>query len=205
MATGSGSSELKRTLRAVLTLRANKFTHHHFFELGNGPDEGPHPLPKRLRVDGSGGCADGGARRALLGVGLHKMKCPKQVLRAAFFGEEGIPEEEIPNDLHGLNRSSEELAEVPRLPVGHPDGTGHPVLDVPCLRLPINVVDVVVVVVFVVVVVVDEVGGGGGGGHHLRRRRREGHYLCVAVWCVVCCEVVVWLVGPRHTTSELKF
>jgi hypothetical protein len=37
--------------------------------------------------------------------------------------------------------------------------SGHPVLDVPCLRLPL-VVDVVVVVV--VVVVVDKVGGGGG-------------------------------------------
>ena len=153
MATGSGSSELKRTLRAVLTLRANKFTHHHFFELGNGPDEGPHPLPKRLRVDGSGGCSDGGARRALLGVGLHKMKCPKQVLWAAFLGEEGFSDEEIPNDLNGIDRSPKELAEVPRLPVGCPDGTGHPVLDVPCLRLPINVVDVVGVVVVGVVVV----------------------------------------------------
>ena len=122
------------------------------------------------------------------------MKCPKQVLWAAFLGEEGFSDEEIPNDLNGIDRSPKELAEVPRLPVGRPDGTGHPVLDVPCLRLPIDVVDVVVV---------DEVGGGGGGGHHLRRRRREGRYLCVAVWCVLW--VVVWLVGPRHTTSELKF
>ncbi len=59
--------------------------------------------------------------------------------------EEGFSDEEIPNDLNGIDRSPKELAEVPRLPVGRPDGTGHPVLDVPCLRLPINVVDVVVV------------------------------------------------------------
>jgi len=79
-----------------------------------------HTHPKRLRVDGSGGCADGGARRALLGVGLHKMKCPKQVLWVAFLGEEGFSDEEIPNDLNGIDRSPKELAEVPRLPVGVP-------------------------------------------------------------------------------------
>ena len=112
------------------------------------------------------------------------MKCPKQVLWAAFLGKEGFSDKEIPNDLNGIDRSPKELAEVPRLPVGRPDGTGYPVLDVPCLRLLINVVDVVLVIV-VVVVVVDEVGGGGGGGHHLRWRRREGHYLCVVVWCVL--------------------
>ena len=98
------------------------------------------------------------------------MKCPKQVLWAAFLGEEGVSDEEIPNDLHGLDWSPKELTELPRLPVGRPDGTGHPILDVPCLRIPIDVVDVVVIVVVVVVV---EVGGGGGGGHHLRLRRRK--------------------------------
>jgi len=123
------------------------------------------------------------------------MKCPKQVLWAAFLGEEGFSDEEIPNDLNGIDRSSEELAEVPRLPVGHPDGTRHPVLDVPCLRLPINVL---VNVIVVVVVVVDEVGG-----HHFS----GGGRVIIFVWprFGVRCEVVVWLVGPRHTTSELKF
>jgi hypothetical protein len=29
------------------------------------------------------------------------MKCPKQVLWAAFLGEEGFSDEEIPNDLNG--------------------------------------------------------------------------------------------------------
>jgi hypothetical protein len=75
------------------------------------------------------------------------MKCPKQVLWVAFLGEEGFSDEEIPNDLNGINRSPEELAEVPRLPAGRPDGTGHPVLDVPCLRLPIDVVNVVEVII----------------------------------------------------------
>ena len=118
------------------------------------------------------------------------MKCPKQVLWAAFLGEEGVSDEEPPNDLHGLDRSPEELAEVPRLPVGRPDGTGHPVLDVPCLRLPIDVVDVVVVVV-----VFDEVGSGGGGGHYVRRRRSEGRRwegVLSLVPDVVMCVVRLW-------------
>ena len=45
-----------------------KYTHHFVNQLGYGHNEGPDPFPKRLRVDGAGGCADDGAPRALLWV-----------------------------------------------------------------------------------------------------------------------------------------
>jgi hypothetical protein len=44
-----------------------------------------------LRVDGAGQTP-----RALHGVHLHKMKGPKQVLRAATLWEEGVPLEQLP-------------------------------------------------------------------------------------------------------------
>ena len=83
------------------------------------------------------------------------------MLGAAIVGEETVVDEEVPHGLHGLDASSKELAEVSRLPAGRPDGTGHPVLDVPCRRLPVDVVDVEVVVV---VFIVSGVGDGADGG-----------------------------------------
>ncbi len=47
-----------------------KKTHHHINQFGNGLDEGPDQFLVGLPVDGTIGCADGRALRALLGVNL---------------------------------------------------------------------------------------------------------------------------------------
>ena len=55
------------------------------------------------------GRADGQTPRALLGVHLHKMKCPKQVLRAATLWEEGVPLAQLPcffDDEHAHPKNS---------------------------------------------------------------------------------------------------
>ena len=67
-------------------------THHNVDQVGDGVDERPGPaLAVGLRVDGAGQTP-----RALLGVHLHKMKGPKQVLRAATLWEKGVPLEQLP-------------------------------------------------------------------------------------------------------------
>ena len=71
-------------------------THHSIDQVGDGVDKRPDPLAVGLRVDGAGRRADGRTPRALLGVHLHKMKGPKQVLRAATLWEEGVPLGQLP-------------------------------------------------------------------------------------------------------------
>ena len=71
-------------------------TYHNVDQVGDGVDKRPDPLAVGLRVDGAGRRADGRTPRALLGVHLHKMKGPKQVLWAATLWEEGVPLEQLP-------------------------------------------------------------------------------------------------------------
>ena len=77
------------------------FTHHNVNQVVVGIDKRPDPLAVGLRVDGAGRRADGRTPRALLGVHLHKMKCPKQVLRAATLWEEGVPLKQLPVRIAG--------------------------------------------------------------------------------------------------------
>ncbi len=49
-----------------------------------------------LWVNSAGRRANGQTPRALLGIHLHKMECPKQMLRAATLWEEGVPLEQLP-------------------------------------------------------------------------------------------------------------
>jgi hypothetical protein len=58
-------------------------TYHCVDQIGNGVNECPDPLAVGLRVDGTGQRANGRTPRALLGVHLHEMKVPKQMLWAA--------------------------------------------------------------------------------------------------------------------------
>ena len=91
------------------------------------------------------------------------------MLWAPIVGEEVVVDEAVPHGLHGTNARSEELAEVPCLSIRCPDDTGHPILDVPCRRVPVDVVDIVVVVVDIVVI-------GGGvrwGGRRMSLRGGE--------------------------------
>ena len=54
------------------------------------------------------------------------------MLWMAFLGEEGVSVEELPQHQHDTDVHSEELAEVLNFHFGHPNCTGHPILDVPC-------------------------------------------------------------------------
>ena len=74
---------------------------------------------------------------AILGVHLHKMKGPKQVLRAATLWEKGGPLEQLPGFFDNKNARPKKLTEVPRLRRRRADTVRHPVLDVPgqCLEV----------------------------------------------------------------------
>ena len=73
-------------------------THRNVDQVGDGVDKRPDPLAVGLRIDGAGRRADGRTPRALLGLGvnLHKMKGPKQVLWVANLWEEGVPVKQLP-------------------------------------------------------------------------------------------------------------
>jgi len=95
---------------------AYDFTHHNVDQVvGDGVDECPDPLAVGLRVDGAGRRADGRTPWALLGVHLHKMKGPKQVLRVATLWEEGVLLEQLPCFFDDEQAHPEKLTEVPRL------------------------------------------------------------------------------------------
>jgi hypothetical protein len=59
-----------------------KQTHQHVHKLGDCHNVRPDPFAVGLQVDGAGRCADNRAARALLGVHLHKIKRPEQMLQA---------------------------------------------------------------------------------------------------------------------------
>jgi len=91
------------------------FTHHNVDQVGDGINERPDPLAVGLWVDGAGRRADGRTPRALLGVHLHKMKGPKQILWAATLREEGVPLEQLPNFFNDKQARPKKLMEVPLL------------------------------------------------------------------------------------------
>jgi hypothetical protein len=97
----------------------------------------PDPLAVGLRVDGAGRRADGQTSRALLGVHLHKMKGPKQVLWVATLWEEGVPFELLPYCFDNEHTRPKQLPEVPRLRCRRADTVRRPVLYVPgqCLKV----------------------------------------------------------------------
>ena len=97
-------------------------THHNVDQVGDGINERPDPLAVGLRVDG------GRTHRALLGVHLHKMKGPKQVLWAATLWEEGVPLEQLPYFFDDEHARPEKLPEVPRLHRRCADTVRRPVL-----------------------------------------------------------------------------
>ena len=91
-------------------------THHNVDQVGDGVvDKRPDPLAEGLRVNGAVRRANGRTPRALLGVHLHKMKGPKQVLRAATLWEEGGPLKQLPYFFDDENASPEKLPDVSRL------------------------------------------------------------------------------------------
>lgn len=102
---------------------------------------------------------------------------------ATLVREEVVVDKAVPHGLHGTNARSEELAKVPCLPARCPDDTGHPILDVPCRRVPVDVVDIEVVVVVDVVVVGGVCDGSEGGCH------------CGGEDDIFCCVGVVRLCG----------
>ncbi len=112
-------------------------THHNVDCVGDGVDKRPEPLAVVLRVDGVGRHADGRTPRALLGVHLHKMKGPKQVLWAATLWEEGVPLEQLPYFFDGEHARPEKLPEVSHLRRRLADMVRRPVLYVPgqCLKV----------------------------------------------------------------------
>jgi hypothetical protein len=114
------------------------FTHHNVDQVGDGVDKRPDSLAVGLRVDGAGRRANGRTPRALLGVHLHKMKGPKQVLRAATLWEEGVPLEQLPCFFDDEHARPEKLTEVPRLRRRRADTARHPVLDVSCQCLEVR-------------------------------------------------------------------
>ena len=71
-------------------------TYHNVDQVGDGVDKRPDPLAVGLRIDGAGRRADGQTPRALLGVHLEEVNCPKQMLQAATLWEEGVPLEQLP-------------------------------------------------------------------------------------------------------------
>jgi hypothetical protein len=68
-------------------------------------------------VDGAGRCADSQTPRALLGLGvkLHKMKGPKQVLWAANLWEEGVPVKQHPYSFDNEHARPKKIPKVPGL------------------------------------------------------------------------------------------
>ena len=84
-------------------------SYHNVDQVGDGVDKRPDPLAVGLRADGASRRANGRTPRALLGVLLHEMKGPKQVLRAAILWEEGVPLEQLPyffDDKHARPENS---------------------------------------------------------------------------------------------------
>ena len=91
-------------------------THHNVNQVGDGVvDKRPDPLAEGLRVNGAVRRANGRTPRALLGVHLHKMKGPKQVLRAATLWEEEGPLKQLPYFFDDENASPKKLLDVSRL------------------------------------------------------------------------------------------
>ncbi len=72
-------------------------TYHCVDQIGDGVNEHPRPFAVGLWVDGTGRRFDGRIPGALLGVHLHEVKGPKQMLRAAALWEEGVPLEQLPS------------------------------------------------------------------------------------------------------------
>jgi hypothetical protein len=131
-----------------------------YTKLLNGIDVSPDPLAVGLRVNGAGRCANGRTPWALLGVHLHKMKGPKQVLRAATLWEEGVPLEQLPYFSDDKRARPEKLPEVPCPRRHRADTVRCPVLDVPGQCLEIRHGHVARGILVEVVIV-----GGLTGGH----------------------------------------
>jgi hypothetical protein len=141
-------------------------------------------------------CADGQTPRALLRVHLHKMKGPKQVLRAATLWEEGVPLEQLTYFFDNKHARPEKLPEVLCLRRCRADTVRRPVLYVPGQCLKVRHGHVARGILLVVVV-----GHlAGGHGHRLWRRRRRwgGGREGVGNGCVLC--GVMW---PARALSYL--
>ncbi len=151
-----------------------------------------------LQVDGAGLRADGQTLRALLGIHLHKMEGPKQMLWAATLWEQGAPLEQLPCYFDNENTCPKKLTEVQSLRCCRANMARRPVLDVPgqCLEVRHGHV--------VRDILADVIVGCLTGGHHFGWRqwrgwspppppapRREG--VGGKLLCVVCCCVVFFV------------
>ena len=139
-----------------------------------------------LRVDGTGRRTDGRTPRALLGVHLHEVKGPKQMLWAATLWEEGVLLEQLPCFFDDEHARPEKLTEVLRLRRCRSDMARHPDLDFLGQCLEVRHVARLVLADFVI--------GRLVGGHHFWWRwwqrgggRGEGgrEGVCVVVLCLV--------------------
>ena len=102
-----------------------------------------------------------------------------------FLGEEEVVDQVVPHHHRRTDAHSEERAEETALHVGRPDDTGHPILDVPCCRIPDGII-LVVDIIIVVVIVVNVVDDGDDFGCHCGGGRRVGVILGVAVIVRLC-------------------
>jgi hypothetical protein len=105
-------------------------TYHHVDQVGKGINKRLDPLAVGLRVDSTCRRAEGQTLQALLGINLHKMKGPKQVLRAATLFEVGVPVKQLPyfsTMSTVVPKNSPKCCASARCS----DTARHPVLDVP--------------------------------------------------------------------------
>ena len=113
------------------TVPQTVITYHNVDQVGDGVDKRPDPLAVSLRVDGAGRRADGRTPQALLGVHLHKIKGPKQMLWAATLWEEGVPLEQLPYFFDDEHVCPEKFQKVSCLCRCRADTVRRPVLYVP--------------------------------------------------------------------------
>jgi hypothetical protein len=84
-------------------------THYHVHKLGDCLNVRPDPYVVGLRVNSAGRRADDRATWALLGVHLHEIKHPEQMLWAPPPWPELVPNNKLSKDLHDPHACSEEL------------------------------------------------------------------------------------------------
>ena len=156
-------------------------------QIGKGVNERPDPLAVGLWVNGTGRRADGQTPGALLGVHLHEVKGPKQMLWVATLWEEGVPLEQLPCFFDNEHAHPKKLMEVPRLRRCRFDTVRRPVLDVPgqCLEVR-HLPGSSLLMSLLDTLLADIIFGGGGGGGGGQGGGREGGNVCCFVVCCYC-------------------